>query len=248
MEQRFYREYAEIQNQHWWFVGRRRVITSVLESALDGGAGQRRILDVGCGTGTMLGALRGFGDVHGVDTEPAAVEFCHGQGEAQVELSPGGRIPHPDGCFDLVTLLDVIEHVDRDQDLLEEARRVLAPGGAIFVTVPAYMWMWGAQDEISHHRRRYTRRQLVASLNEAGFAVRRASYFNTLLFAPIAAIRLARRLWPAPAETRSDFELNRPGRLNSMLTRVFGSEAGLVSTRELPFGVSIFALADLGPE
>jgi SAM-dependent methyltransferase len=246
VEERFYTEYAELQDRHWWFVGRRRLIGAVLDAELPvAGPNGRRILDVGCGTGTMLGELRRFGDVHGVDTESAAVEFCHSQGETEVELAAGGEVPHPDDSFDLVTLLDVIEHVDDDQVLLEEAKRVTAPGGSVFVTVPAYGWMWGAQDEIAHHKRRYTRPQLRDSLARAGFRVERASYFNTLLFPPIAAIRLVRRALPEPAELRSDFHYNEPGRLNAALTRVFARESAIVSKRDLPFGVSILALATL---
>src|SRR5204862_1986998 len=89
VEERFYAEYAEIQDRHWWFVGRRRLIGAVLASDLPASASGRRVLDLGCGTGTMLGELRRFGDVHGVDTEPAAVEYCHAHGEPQVELASG---------------------------------------------------------------------------------------------------------------------------------------------------------------
>lgn len=244
MEERFYAEYAEIQDRHWWFVGRRRVIGAVLDAELPAdGRDRRRILDVGCGTGTMLAELRRFGEVHGVDAEPAAVEFCRSQGETSVVLSSGEQVPHPDKSFDLLTLLDVIEHVEDDQTLLGEARRVLAPHGSVLITVPAYTWMWGEQDEIAHHHRRYTRPQLLDSLARAGFRVERASYFNTLLFCPIAAIRLARRVLPDPAELKSDFELNQPGRLNSALTWVFDRESRIVSRTDLPFGVSILALA-----
>lgn len=244
MEERFYAEYAAIQDRHWWFVGRRRVIGAVLEAALPAnGRPSRRILDIGCGTGTMLGELRRFGDVFGVDADEAAVQFCHSQGETQVQLASGGEVPHADASFDLVALLDVIEHVDNDQTLLAEARRVLVPRGSLFVTVPAYEWMWGPQDEIAHHKRRYTRPQLRDSLACAGYRVDRASYFNTFLFPPIAAIRVARRVLPEPAEVRSDFELNEPGRLNTALTGIFDREAGIVSKRDLPFGVSILALA-----
>jgi SAM-dependent methyltransferase len=248
MEQRFYAEYAAIQDRHWWFVGRRRLIGAAIEASLPSSVNGRRILDIGCGTGTMLAELRRFGDVHGVDAEPEAVEFCHSRGEDQVQLASGVEVPHPDGSFDLVTLLDVIEHVDDDQTLLLEARRVLAAGGSLFVTVPAYQWMWGNQDEIAHHKRRYTRPQLCHSLGRAGFLVERASYFNTLLFAPIAAIRLMRRLAPKPRDVRSDFELNQPGPLNSALTAVFSRESDLVRNRDLPFGVSILALASVPTE
>jgi SAM-dependent methyltransferase len=247
VEERFYAEYAEIQDRHWWFVGRRRLIGEVLAAGLPAAANGRRVLDIGCGTGTMLGELRRFGDVHGVDAEPAAVEYCHSHGEGQVQLASGVEVPHPDDAFDLVTLLDVIEHVDDDQTLLAEARRVLRPGGSLFVTVPAYNWMWGAQDEIAHHKRRYTRPQLRDSLSRAGFAVGRASYFNTLLFPPIAAIRLVRRALPKPKELESDFHYNEPGPLNTALTWTFDRESAIVRRWNLPFGVSILALASVAP-
>ena len=244
MDERFYEEYARIQDAHWWFVGRREIIRTVLETNLQDPASEgRRILDVGCGTGTNLGLLRSFGKVEGVDAEPVAVDFCHRQGEHAVRHVPGSRLPFSDASFDLVTLLDVIEHAADDQALLGEARRVLVPGGTVLVTVPAYSWMWGAQDRIAHHYRRYTRPGLVESLVGAGLDLLRSSYFNTLLFPPIAAIRLARRLRPAPEPPGSDFELNQPGTLNWLLARVFALEASLLRHVNLPFGVSLFALA-----
>jgi SAM-dependent methyltransferase len=243
VEERFYAEYAEIQHRHWWFVGRRRIIGEFCAAHLEPRSPQRRILDIGCGTGTMLGELRRFGDVHGVDAEAAAVEYCHSQGETQVVLGQGDTVPFPDGSFELVSLLDVIEHVDDDQTLLAEARRVLAPGGRILVTVPAFEWMWGEQDVIAHHTRRYTGRQLRDSLQRAGFEVTTLTHFNTFLFPPIAAIRLVKRVLPDPEHVRSDFELNKPGRLNSLLTRIFSAEAKRVARRGFPVGVSILAFA-----
>ena len=191
MEQRFYDEYARVQDAHWWFVGRRQVIRSILEGALDSrGRDSRRILDVGCGTGANLDLLRHFGSVEGVDSEAAAVEFCHRRGEQAVRYAPDSRLPFADASFDVVTLFDVVEHAADDQALLREAARVLRPEGYVLVTVPAYTWMWGAQDRISHHYRRYTRPRLLASLSAAGFEPLRSGYFNTLLFPPIALIRL----------------------------------------------------------
>ena len=215
----------------------------MLASTLERGAEKRRVLDIGCGTGTNLELLREFGEVEGVDGELAAVEICYDRGEERVRHAPGQTLPFPDGAFDLVSLMDVIEHAEDDQDILREAWRVLAPGGLALVTVPAYMWMWGAQDTIAHHHRRYSRPLLLASLARVGFVPLRASYFNTLLFPPIAAARLIRRLLPTPTSVRSDFELNRPGSLNTLLARLFGLEAGLLRRRSLPFGVSIVALA-----
>ena len=184
--------------------------------------------------------------MEGVDSEPAAVEFCHRRGEQAVQHSPDSRLPFVDASFDLVTLLDVIEHAPDDQVLLREAQRVLRAGGRALVTVPAYTWMWGAQDRISHHYRRYTRRRVLASLDRAGFEPLRSGYFNTLLFPPIALVRLARRLRPAPDTLRSDFEFTEPGRLNSLLAGVFSLEASMLRRITLPFGVSVFGLAARG--
>ena len=152
-------------------------------------------------------------------------------------------MPFEASSFDVVTLLDVIEHVDADQALLAEARRVLAPNGVILITVPAYMWMWGRQDEIAHHRRRYTRGRLNDALGGAGLRPLRLSYFNTLLFPPIAAIRLLRRLRPPAGETVSDFEVNSSGSLNRPLARIFGFEGRLLKRMSFPFGVSLISIA-----
>ena len=242
MEQSFYDEYFRIENRHWWFIGRRRVIGAAIHREL-GAANGRRILDVGCGTGAMLPHLRRFGDVEGIDSELAAIEHCRRRGEKAVQHVPGLPFPFAAESFDLVTLLDVIEHVDDDVAMLAETRRVLRPGGIALVTVPAFRLLWGDQDEIAHHRRRYTRPELVATLERAGFSVRRSTYFNTLLFPPIAAIRVGRRLAGHKPARRSDFRLTRPGRLNELLARAFGAEARIIERIDLPFGVSAMALA-----
>jgi len=243
MEDRFYEEYARIQETHWWFSGRRRVIRNLVARGLSPGppAG-RRILDIGCGTGTNLEELGRFGAVEGVESEPAAVAHCRARGW-NVTRTSGDVVPFGKASFDLVTLLDVIEHVPDDGTILAEARRLTRPGGTLLVTVPAYTWMWGPQDEISHHYRRYDAGRLRASLERAGLKPLRVTYFNTVLFPPIAAVRLLRRLRPAPGEVRSDFELNRPGPLNSLLAAAFGLEAGMLKRFDLPFGVSLAALA-----
>lgn len=243
MDRQFYDEYARIQDEHWWFAGRRKIIGSVLQSSLPDRP-ERRILDIGCGTGTNLAELNRFGSVEGVDSEPAAVEQCRRDGWNVTEVGDGA-LPFADGSFDVVTLLDVIEHVDDDRALLAEARRLLAHGGTVLVAVPAYTWMWGAQDVISHHRRRYTASRLRAALVDAGLVPRRTTYFNTLLFPPIALVRILRRLRGSEdgGEVVSDFEMNRPGRMNAILARIFGLEARMLRSLGFPFGVSVLAVA-----
>ncbi len=241
VERDFYAEYYEIEDRHWWFLGRRAIFTRILDRRL-GPSDDRRILDVGCGTGTMVRELARYGRVEGVDADPEAVAFCRERGLRNVRQVDGeAALPFESGSFDLVTALDVIEHVDDDDAMLRELARVLIPGGLLLVSVPAYRFLWGAQDEIAHHKRRYVRPDLRARLEGAALAVERLSYFNTLLFPPIAAIRLLRP--PARGDPRSDFELTRPGRVNDLLARVLAAEAPLVERFDLPFGVSILGLA-----
>lgn len=244
MEAEFYAEYFEAEDRHWWFVGRRQIILRALERQLPPpSTNPRKILDVGSGTGAMLGHLRRFGEVQGVDPDEAAVAFCHQRGEGAVQQLPDPELPFPEGAFDLVTAFDVLEHIDDDRSMLAEIRRVLGPGGTFVASVPAYRWLWGPQDEISHHKRRYHAAQLVERLGTAGFALTHISYFNTLLFPAIAAIRLLRPYRPGAAELKSDFELTPPGRVNSALAALFSLEAGLVARARLPFGVSILVIA-----
>jgi SAM-dependent methyltransferase len=244
MESTFYAEYFEIEDRHWWFIGRRKILLQVLSDRLDG-AGGLDILDFGCGTGTMMEHLSRFGRVRGVDADPAAVEFCRQRGVTDVEHIPPGPLPHPDGSFDLVTALDVLEHIVDDRAALADLFRVLRPGGTLLVAVPAMPFLWGPQDEISHHERRYVLRQLRERLVTAGFAVKRLTFFNTLLFPPIAAVRVLRPFKPGSGEVKSDFTLTRPeGLANRLLARVFSSEAPIVKRRDLPFGVSLLALVE----
>lgn len=243
MHKEFYAEYYRIEDKHWWFVGRRHVLLTILDKYIKRNAqSSRRILDVGCGTGTMLGYLARYGQAQGIDADEEAVRFCRERGVANVQLVTTPTLPFEDGAFDLITILDVLEHIDDDAGTLRELYRLLRPGGALLVSVPAYRFLWGAQDEISNHKRRYTASQLRGRLSGAGFQVRRLSYFNTFLFPAIAGIRILRPYRPGTADLKSDFTMTKPGAANALLSRIFALEAPLVSRVDLPFGVSIVAL------
>lgn len=243
MEESVYAEYADLQDVHWWFIGRRAILDAVLRRRLGSGRDESlRILDVGCGTGPNLEALDRFGAVIGADVEPVAARVAQSRGW-DVEVVSGSALPFEDGEFGVVTLLDVAEHVASDVGLFEELKRVMAPGGLCLVTVPAYQWMWGSQDVAARHVRRYTRPRLVATLEQAGFTVRTASYFNTLLFLPIAAVRVLRRAFRVES-SESDFGLTPMGPINRLLAWTFSLEARILPRTSLPFGVSIMALAE----
>jgi SAM-dependent methyltransferase len=233
-----------VEDVHWWFVARRRIFLSLLDRYLkDGSVNTRRILDVGCGTGTMLTHLARYGTPEGIDVDADAIRYCHERGLTRVSQAGADRLPFADGTFGLVTALDVIEHVDDDRAALHEVLRVLRPGGSFLVAVPAYRFLWGRQDDINLHKRRYLARELRERLTSTGFEVVRLSYINAVLFPAIAAIRLVRHLLPKPEKVQSDFTFPAPRPLNFLLGHVFGAERFVVKQFDLPFGVSIMALA-----
>ncbi|HYI36337.1 MAG TPA: class I SAM-dependent methyltransferase [Thermoleophilaceae bacterium] len=246
MERDFYDRYYELEDSHWWFRGRRRIITQEARRLLGPGAGEHggaELLDVGCGTGTMLQALGALGHARGTEMESAAVEFCRRRGLTEVQVAGTPPLPFADASLDLITILDVLEHVEDDAGLAADLRRMLRPGGHVIATVPAFPLLWGRQDDISHHKRRYVPATLRAALEGGGLRIERMSYFNTLLFPPIAAVRLFRRVRPAKGELTSDFEMTSEGPLNDMLSRVFAAEARWLRRRDLPVGVSLLAVA-----
>jgi len=245
MKKDFYSLYYKLEDKHWWFVGRRRIFLNMLDKYLpaNNGKEKRRILDVGCGTGTLLRYLSRYGCAQGVDVDEQAIEFCHKRGVHQVQKVDSFPLPFEDDTFDLVTLLDVLEHIDDDEGTLRELYRIVRPGGMLMLAVPAYRFLWGPQDEISNHKRRYIAPEIGDLLRGTGFRIKRLSYFNTVLFPVIAAVRVLRPYLPKTFQVESDCTITKLGPLNRMLGRLFGLEALVVKEMSLPFGVSIIGLA-----
>lgn len=244
MEERLYHELAEMADDHWWLVGRRRILRELVAEALKGGPADPVILDVGCGTGSMLEMLADFGRVKGIDSSPHAVTHAQARLGAAGDVTVGA-IPEDvpaDGSIDLVTAFDVIEHLDDDATAVKRFAQALRPGGAAVIAVPAYMFLWSAHDVVHHHKRRYTRKQLVSLFTSAGFKVERATYYNTILFPAAAVARPLERLRPPKTEGASDLRMGNKS-VNRLLARVFSSEAAMVRRANLPFGVSLGLIA-----
>lgn len=242
MEEQVYAKLYALEDAHWWFRGRRAVIGALLDRA--GLGAKPRILDAGCGTGRNLVDLSRRGEASGVDGSELAVSYCHERGFTDVRQSLLGSLPFEDASFDAILLADVIEHIDDDAAALRELRRVARPGAKLALTTPAYSWLWSRQDEQHHHFRRYTRPEIASRLREAGWEIDTATYFNSLLLAPIAAIRLVGRRFVK--EDTLDTELS-PSSLNGPLSLPMRAEAKLIGAGvRLPFGVSIGVLASAG--
>jgi len=243
MEPEIYREMAAVQEHHWWFSARRQVIASVV-SELDLPP-RAEILEIGCGTGGNLAMLATFGRLQAMEHDDGARAIAASLGICPV--AAGGLpepVPFDDRHFNLVCLLDVLEHIGDDCSALARARRLLRPSGRLLITVPAYAWLWSGHDDAHHHHRRYTAALLARRAREAGLVVSRLGYFSTLLFPLIAGIRVAKRL--TGAREGSDAALPSP-RINSLLTGIFGMERHLVRKRLFPFGTSVMAILSLTP-
>lgn len=238
MDSLLLRQHLELEERYWWFVGRRRIVLSVLERYLPPGK-RLDVLDAGCGGGATLESLRRYGSATGLELEEEAVDYASDRGRDVVQGSIE-KMPFDDESFDLVLALDVIEHVPNDSCALRELYRVLRPGGSLLVTVPALQMLWSAHDEANGHYRRYTVGGLRRRVEEAGFEVVTATYFNTLLFPVILAVRMIGRLWPK--STASDVS-EVPGLVNDALARIFSSEKFLLGRLRLPVGVSSLCFA-----
>ncbi|MCW3834952.1 class I SAM-dependent methyltransferase [Sphingomonas canadensis] len=239
MDRIVYDRMAEHDSSHWWYVARRDILADYIAryAALPKDA---RILEIGCGTGHNLPMLGHFGTVDAIEIDPAAREI------ASKRLGkPVGSAPLPGlegvapGSYDLVAVLDVVEHVDADVDALRAMARVLKPGGKILITVPAHQWMWSAHDVVNHHKRRYSKRTLTAAMAAAGLEWRKLGYFNSLLFPAAVAARLAGKL---TGKDDSD-DSPPPKPLNTAFEAIFGLERHLIGRLPLPPGLSIITLA-----
>lgn len=225
-----------VEQSHWWHIGRRRILAGFVEEICRGVTDRRpRILDVGCGTGANLLMLSKYGDAEGVDVSEDALAFCRERGLDKVKLGAGEELPYEDGTFDLVTAFDVVEHMDDDLAGLREMRRVLRPGGRVLLFVPAFMFLWGLQDDVSHHRRRYRMSELRRVLEEAGFEIERTTYANITFFLPILLMRKLMRFTGIKAESENNINVSA---LNGVLGRMLGAESLILKFMNLPFGVS----------
>jgi len=242
MQQHTYAIMDESEGSHWWFVGRRAILEGFLKQIIQNPKSKiqnPKILDVGCGTGANLQMLAHFGEAEGVDISEDALEFCRRKG-LKVQKGLAETLPFDEETYDVVTALDVIEHLDDDIAGLKEMFRVLKTGGKALIFVPAFMWLWGVQDDVSNHRIRYTKKQIVERLETAGFTVVRATYANWTFFAPILAGRTLMRLTGIRPESENN--VNVPA-LNGVFGKLFGAERIWLKNFNFPFGVSIVIIA-----
>ncbi len=242
MEAGVYALQYRVEKEHWWFRARMMILLRFLARTI-AKPPKVRILDVGCGTGAVLESLSVWYECTGIDPSEAAIEFCRRRGLNNL-LCGDITSYSGEGGFDVVTFLDVLEHIEDDRGALARASALLAYDGCVLITVPAYQFLWGPQDELLHHKRRYTKRTLKAVVEEAGFSPVYLSYFNTVLF-PVALIRrLTARVWPG--NPLRDLEI--PGEpVNRILKMIFSVERYVIPPWQIPFGLSLLCWARKKP-
>ena len=250
MEEKMYENLYRLDDRHWWFRARKNIVLRLINKYFRpksyfevGPRSSRKIFDIGCGTGMILQSLSKYGEQWGIDSDRGVTDFAR-------QKNPAAKIIHgffpqdaPSEKFDLVTALDVLEHINDDEAALSKIYDVLKPGGLAVVTVPALAFLWTGHDIASHHKRRYCVRELGSKLKNAGLRVEKISYCNTFLFLPIAVAKIAQRaLFRNKVRSHLDGDLPIPW-MNKLLEAVFSAEKYLLSGVNFPFGISIIAVA-----
>lgn len=242
MQKELIAEMAEMEKSYWWHVAKRRLVVQSVTRLMLGRKGAKpRILDAGCGTGGMLADLELAGaKPSGADTSADALSFARLKSGAELKrIDFNRRLPYRSESFDGIICADVLEHVAKERFLLSEFWRILKPGGFVFITVPAYMFLWSYWDKQLRHQRRYTGVSLRKSLESAGFSVQKSSYYFSFLLPVGVVVRFFKEKL---GDHSSDF-LKVPTWLNWLLLRLSLLEQTLADFVSIPFGLSVFAAA-----
>lgn len=252
MEANAYEQFRELEERHWWFQSRNAIFDRMMERyvvpRLRVAPGAVRSFDLGCGMGGHLGFLSKYGPATGADMEPVCLRYCAERGYRRLVAADGTRLPFADARFDVVTAFDTIEHIPDDAAAARECFRVLRPGGRIFVSGPAWQFLFAHQDRVVHHQRRYTRGSLSRVLRDAGFVVEKASYINVLLFPAILPavllLKLKERLRPPPpGDQTTNASIRFSPVANALLRAVFSAERFVLPYVSAPLGHSLIVVA-----
>jgi SAM-dependent methyltransferase len=244
MEHEHQQRYYELGKSYWWLAGKYRIIADVVRRRFRAAPASPRVLDLGCGPGNLLDYLGPHGRIFGSDYSADALRFCAGRGYQRLFRADFQRLPLRSDSFDLITSIDVLEHLADDRSAVRELFRVLRPSGLLVVSVPAFRFLWGEHDTIYGHHRRYTTGELGERLRDAGFQVSKLSYFEPLFVLPLFVFRNLKKLFVrGPAiEQRDDFIGLYPP-LNALLGHLIAAERFPLRYLSFPFGVTILAVA-----
>jgi SAM-dependent methyltransferase len=238
MERSAYAEMAAIDEGHWWYRARRRIVSEMISRYIKPPK-DAQIAEIGCGTGSNLPVLEKFGTLTAVEPDSEARAWAAKRSNATIVEGrlPAG-LPLENASLDLAVMLDVLEHVDDDVAALKAVATKLKPGARFLLTVPAMPMLWSPHDEEHHHKRRYTAASLRNVMEAAGLKIEMMSYFNTLLFPMIAGVRWMKNLTGSKSV---DTGMPSPW-LNGLLEQIFGAERALIGKVPMPIGVSLIVI------
>ncbi len=252
MDQELYKASIGREKTFWWYCGKRDIVIDFARTHAGLETGKDyKICDVGCGTGLMLKSLSDYGEVYGVDAEQLAVDYCRKledvkyERDASENIKKGmlpNEIPFRNESFDYIFCLDVLEHVEDDRKALGVLHSLLRPGGWLILAVPALMSLWGSNDVMSHHFRRYDYKELNNKIADAGFRISRESYYNFWLMPPVWIIRKIKNL--LHIETADAAFSEKDGITNRILKTIFSSEKYILRKHRFPAGVSLIVSAE----
>ena len=197
MDEQYAAAYPELYRNHWWWRVREEILLQKIRGMLAGAVGAR-ILDVGCGAALFFDALQEFGHVEGIESDRAAVERS-GKWQRQIvvgELDDSYRAEAP---FDLILMLDLVEHVHDPDRLLRRAAQILTPRGRILVTTPAFNWLWTAHDDLNHHVMRYSATKMRQTAERVGLVTIETRYMFQSLVVPKLLTRIGEALTSSSA-------------------------------------------------
>jgi SAM-dependent methyltransferase len=244
MDKMYVQQYGQLENTHWWFIVRQKIILQALRKFIPADqTGRLKILNVGAASGGSSKWLSGLGDTVSLENDPLFLSYLSGQHLVVINGSITD-IPLEDDSFDLVCALDVIEHLENDQKAVEELVRVCKPGGSICITVPAFQSLWGNHDIVNGHQRRYLKKQLQNLVDSQPATIIYWSYFNSILFIPVFLFRKIQWLFKNNRQQiDSDFIYFKTNIfVNRILKIIFGIEIFLLRSIRFPFGVSLMML------
>jgi SAM-dependent methyltransferase len=234
---------ADMENNYWWHLGKKHLVRSLIRRNF-GARRDLNILEVGCGTGGLTQSLIEFGDVTGFDISTDAIEYCKRRGINNVfvkdvtdlDVSPYNH------KFDLILMLDVLEHLQEDVLIMKKVREMLNDTGLFFINVPAHKFLWSEHDEALEHKRRYHRVELLKKLRDAGFEIVSESYFVSLVSPIIILYRFWGNIFGKSAYPKTSYVLL-PKKLNDFLVKLLEFESNILMKMRIPFGVTLNVVA-----
>jgi len=236
-------KYSQLGDSYWWLAGKYLLITKLLKKVLDKqykkGRKSLKILDIGCGPGNLSNNLSNIGEVFGIDVSLPTLKLCQKKYSNLIN-GKADELPIREGSFDIVILLDVLEHIADDAKVMKETFRILKPGGIVLITAPACKILWGSHDEIYQHYRRYSLDEIKKVVRRAGFTIKKLIAFEAIFFIPLLLFRKIKNV--LNYSKRDDF-IKIPNWLNSILTVIVLLEGRISYNINNPLGVSIICIA-----